>query len=107
MSETVYGRRRREPYPFRHAYALARKGEHRRHEMGKAVGADARHRELDFDRPACSKSGPTDPTVIEDPMNPIADAARRGYARNDGSLRGSKGNTVQARTPRPWLPPQL
>ena len=29
------------------------------------------------------------------------------YLCLDGSLRGSKGNTVQAEGPMPWLPPQL
>jgi len=44
---------------------------------------------------------------VEDIANSIAGAALRGYGRDDGSLRGSKGNTVQAEKPRPWLPPQL
>jgi hypothetical protein len=33
---------------------------------------------------------------VEDIANSIADAALRGYDYDDGSLRGSKGNTVQA-----------
>jgi hypothetical protein len=36
------------------------------------------------------------PRGVEDIANSIADAAPRGYDHDDGSLRGSKGNTVQA-----------
>jgi hypothetical protein len=39
--------------------------------------------------------------------NAVAACLAMRYVTLDGSLRGSKGNTVQAERPMPWLPPQL